>query len=126
MGLVDMNVDVEEDDIDDNAIEFKLSASPLFCVHLKKLYNQGMVECLAEKSARIRRELHPTISSFFLFKKRTMNIFLCLENKTFTFSQSIREMELLTEPILITILLVNGMIGLWSSLNLLLETETFL
>ena len=57
-GVVDMDIDVEEDDIDDNAIESKLSVSPLFCVHLEKLYNQGMVECLAEKSVRIRGELH--------------------------------------------------------------------
>ena len=66
MDLVDMDVDVEDNDIDDNEIDSKLIGSPLFCVHLKKLYNQGMVECLTKKSVLIRRELHPSIISFLL------------------------------------------------------------
>jgi len=32
--------------------------------YLEKLYNQRMVECLAEKSVRIRRDLHPSNISF--------------------------------------------------------------
>ena len=59
-----MDVDNGEEVVDEDIIESKLIGSPLFCVHLEKLYNQGMVECLAEKSVRIRRELHPFIISF--------------------------------------------------------------
>ena len=85
MDLVNMDVDNGEEVVDENIIESKLIGSPLFCVHLEKLYNQGMVECLAEKSVRIRRDLHPSIISFIyqekeneefaLFGERTISIF---------------------------------------------------
>ena len=66
----DMDVDVEEnEDLEEIAIESRLSVGPLFCVHLQLLYNQGMVECLAGKSVRIMRELHPTIISFLIQQK---------------------------------------------------------
>jgi len=69
MDFVDIYVDNGEQVVDGNIIESKLIGSPLFCVHLEKLYNQGMVECLAEESVKVRRDLHPSIISFFCQEK---------------------------------------------------------
>jgi len=49
--------------VKDSAIESKLISKPLFCVNLYKLLNQGMVECLAEKSVDKKRV--PTNDNFF-------------------------------------------------------------
>jgi len=54
---------------------------------LKKLYNQGMVECLAEKSVGIRRELHPTISSFLVQEKNNKYFPLFGEQGIYIFTE---------------------------------------
>ncbi len=64
-------------------IESKLIGSLLFCVHLEKLYNQGMVECLAEKSVRIKRGLHPTIILFICQEKENKELALFRERTIF-------------------------------------------
>jgi len=81
------NMDIENEDntVEDNEIQSKLIGKPLFCVNLDKPFNQGMVECLAEKSVRTRRELHPIIISFLfqeqdfddypLYGERMINIY---------------------------------------------------
>jgi len=72
------NMDIENEDntVEDNEIQSKLIGKPLFCVNLDKPFNQGMVECLAEKSVRTRRELHPII---FFAKNSFLMIFHCME-----------------------------------------------
>jgi len=70
VGLNDMDVECGDDEFSDYIpIESKLCFGPLFCLHFEMLYNQGMVECLSEKSVRIRRVLHPTIIFFLLQEK---------------------------------------------------------
>ena len=87
MDLAEMDVDNGEEVDDDDIIESKLIGSPLFCVHLEKLYNQGMVECLAEKSVRIRRELHPSIISFIHQKEVNEEMSLFGESTIFIFTE---------------------------------------
>jgi len=82
-----MDVDNGEEVVDEDIIESKLIGSPLFCVHLEKLYNQGMVECLAEKSVRIRRELHPSIISFICQEEENEEFALFGERTIFIFTE---------------------------------------
>jgi len=66
----DIYVDNGEQVVDGNIIESKLIGSPLFCVHLEKLYNQGMVECLSKISGRIRRDLHASNYYSFIYQEK--------------------------------------------------------
>jgi len=70
------------------------------------LYNQGMVECLAEKSVRTRRDLHPSIIAFICQEEENEK-FVLFENQIYLFSQNTRGMEQLIVHIPITILLVS-------------------
>jgi len=88
MDEVNMDVDyADEEVVDENIIESKVIGSALFCIHLEKLYNQGMVECLAEKSVRMRRELHPSILSFISQEKENEEFALFGEKTIFIFTE---------------------------------------
>jgi len=69
-------VENKADVVDENVIESKLIGSPLFCGHLEKLYNQGIVEFLAEKSVKIRRDLHPTLFLLSVKKRKCKFCFI--------------------------------------------------
>jgi len=107
-----MDTDNEHNIIEDNEIQSKLIGQPLFHVNLGKPLNQGMVECLAERSVRTRRELHPIIISFLcqeqdfddfpLYGERIINIYTEYKRDGTCY---------LLIPIIIP--LESGMIGLW-------------
>jgi len=63
------DTDDEEIENDDDLIESKLIGKPLFCVHLNPKNKQEFVECLAGKSVKKARQLHPIIYDFIYEKQ---------------------------------------------------------
>jgi len=84
----------------------------LFCVNLDQQFNKEFFDYLAEKSVRIKRELHPILKTF-LFVEGNFVPFSFYGQKHILFLQNTIGMELLTGSIPITIHLKNGMVRLW-------------
>jgi len=80
-------------------------------VNLDEQFNEEFYDCLAEKSVKIRRELHPILKTFLFVDGKYVHF--AFYGEKYTFLQNTRGMELLTGPLSITIHLENGMIGLW-------------
>jgi hypothetical protein len=81
MDMQDVDVATEADVLEEKEIESKLIGNPLFQVNFEQQFNEGFYECLAEKSVRTRRELHPTLLTF-LFLEQTFEDFPLYGQKT--------------------------------------------
>jgi len=95
--MMDVDITNDKEEMVEGVIESRSIGNPLFHVNLDHQFNEGFYDCLAEKSVRIRRELHPILKTVPFVDGNCVG-FPFMDRSIFMFLHNTRGMDYLQGP----------------------------